>query len=42
VEQLVVEAKKLGLDLEEVTDAVARHWGRLEGMAPLGAGRRKE
>jgi len=26
VEQLVVEAKKLGLDLDEVTDAVARHW----------------
>jgi GntR family transcriptional regulator len=30
VEQLVVEAKRLGLDLEEVTGAVARHWSRLE------------
>src|ERR1700689_4598981 len=29
VEQLVVEAKRLGLDLDEVTDAVARHWDRL-------------
>jgi GntR family transcriptional regulator len=29
VEQLVVEAKKLGLSLEEVTDAVASHWLRL-------------
>ena len=26
VEQLVVEAKKLGLDLEELTDAIVQHW----------------
>jgi GntR family transcriptional regulator len=31
VEQLVVEAKKLGLDLEEVTGAVTEHWTRLDG-----------
>jgi GntR family transcriptional regulator len=40
VEQLVVEAKRLGLDLDEVTEAVARHWARLESAA-AGA-RRKE
>src|SRR5271170_4302020 len=31
LEQLVVEAKKLGLDLGDVTDAVERHWSRLNG-----------
>ncbi len=31
LEQLVVEAKKLGLDLEDVTTAVAQHWQRLDG-----------
>jgi hypothetical protein len=40
VEQLVVEAKRLGLDLDEITDAVARHWYRLEG--PAVGSRRKE
>jgi GntR family transcriptional regulator len=30
-EQLVVEAKKLGLDLEEVIGAVNEHWTRLDG-----------
>lgn len=40
VEQLVVEAKRLGLDLEEVTGAVERHWARLEEAAV--AMRRKE
>jgi hypothetical protein len=29
VEQLVVEAKRLGVELEEVQRAVARHWDRL-------------
>jgi GntR family transcriptional regulator len=29
LEQLVVEAKKLGLDLDEVSDALAGHWSRL-------------
>jgi GntR family transcriptional regulator len=41
LEQLVVEAKKLGLDLDEVTKAVAQHWWRLDGTQKL-AGRRKE
>lgn len=31
LEQLVVEAKKLGLKLNDVTDAVADHWHRLDG-----------
>jgi GntR family transcriptional regulator len=31
LEQLVVEAKKLGLTLEDVASAVAQHWKRLEG-----------
>lgn len=30
VEQLVVEAKKLGLTLEELQAAVTRHWKKLE------------
>jgi len=30
LEQLAVEAKKLGVDLEDVTTALARHWKRLE------------
>ncbi len=40
VEQIVVEAKKLGLDVEEVTDAIVQHWRRLDGMNK--AARRKE
>lgn len=31
LEQLVVEAKKLGLELEDVTDAIGQHWSRLDG-----------
>jgi GntR family transcriptional regulator len=31
LEQLVVEAKKLGLDLNRVVAAVTQHWLRLEG-----------
>ena len=31
LEQLVVEAKKLGLELDEVTFALTRHWQRLNG-----------
>ena|SRR5689334_499766 len=30
VEALVVEAKRLGLSLDEVTDAVSSHWSHLE------------
>jgi len=31
IEQLVVEAKKLGLDLQQVIDAIHQHWARLDG-----------
>ena len=34
VEQLVVEAKKLSMSLEEVTGALAAHWHRLEVPGP--------
>jgi GntR family transcriptional regulator len=42
VEELVVEAKRLGLDLDEVTSAVTRHWYRLDGEPKLVGTRRKE
>jgi GntR family transcriptional regulator len=31
LEQLVVQAKKLGLSLDDVTNAVSDHWERLDG-----------
>jgi GntR family transcriptional regulator len=31
LEQVVVEAMKLGLELDEVTDSLAEHWSRLGG-----------
>jgi GntR family transcriptional regulator len=40
LEQLVVEAKKLGLDLEEVTESLAEHWCRLDGMQSSARSRR--
>ena len=47
VEQLVVEAKKLGMELDDVLDAVSEHWERLGGskskaLAQNKGGRRKE
>ena len=33
LEQLVVEAMKLGLELDEVTDSLAEHWSHLGGTA---------
>jgi GntR family transcriptional regulator len=30
LEQLVVEAKKLGLDLNQITEAITQHWYRLD------------
>jgi GntR family transcriptional regulator len=39
LEQLVVEAKKLGLDLDKVTETLAQHWWRLDGTDKA---RRKE
>jgi GntR family transcriptional regulator len=32
LEQLIVEAKRLGLTFDEVTSAVAQHWKRLNGV----------
>ena len=40
LEQLVVEAKKLGLDLGQVTEALNQHWIRLDGNGK--SARRKE
>jgi GntR family transcriptional regulator len=37
VEQLAVEAKKLGMTLEEVTAALASHWRRLDSAGPMSA-----
>jgi GntR family transcriptional regulator len=31
IEQLVVEAKKMGIDLEDIVESVATHWRRLGG-----------
>lgn len=46
LEQLVVEAKKLGLHLADVSKALARHWERLDGRtkggnASVGKGARR-
>jgi GntR family transcriptional regulator len=41
LEQLVVEAKKLGLELSDVTDAVAQHWSRLDGAVVKAVNRRE-
>jgi GntR family transcriptional regulator len=44
VEQLVVEAKKLHMSLDQVTAALAEHWHRLDGSGveePAGKGARK-
>ncbi len=40
IEELVVEAKRLSLELEDVTDSIAQHWKRLrEKPAGDSAGR---
>ena len=39
LEQLVVEAKRLGLDRKEVAEAIDDHWNRLDGTSR--AARRK-
>jgi GntR family transcriptional regulator len=31
LEQLIVEAKRLGLTMDDVTSAVAQHWKHLDG-----------
>ncbi len=40
LEQLVVEAKHIGLDLEDVLHAVEQHWQRLDHSAALANGRK--
>jgi GntR family transcriptional regulator len=45
IEQVVVEARRLGLELDEVLDAVSAHWERIDpdstnAYAGEGAGRR--
>ena len=42
VEQLVVEAKKLSMSLEEVTSALTAHWRRLEAPDTAEKGGRKK
>ena len=37
IEQLVVEAKKLGIELEDVADSISGHWKRLAGAEGPGA-----
>jgi GntR family transcriptional regulator len=34
LEQLIVEAKNLGLSMDNVTSSVAQHWVRLDGKQP--------
>jgi GntR family transcriptional regulator len=34
IEQLVVEAKKLGIDLQDIVESVSAHWKRLGGSPP--------
>jgi GntR family transcriptional regulator len=34
LEQLIVEAKKLGMELDDVLTAVSRHWKRLGSIKP--------
>jgi len=41
LEQLAVEAKKIGLDLSDVQDALAQHWRRLSGEKGFGEKRNK-
>lgn len=39
LEQLVVEAKKLGMELEDVLGAVSRHWKRLDSSEAVELGK---
>lgn len=36
IEQLAVEARRVGLSLTDVTDALASHWKKLEGAGKTG------
>jgi len=39
LEGLVVEAKKLGMELDDVLSSVARHWERIGGMEAASSGK---
>ena len=41
IEELVVEAKRLGIGREEMLASIAAHWQRLSSDAPQGAGKAK-
>jgi GntR family transcriptional regulator len=42
IEELVVEAKRLGIDREEMLASISAHWQRLSGQAPEAAHRAAE
>ena len=39
IEQLVVEARKLGIGLDDMIESISRHWKRLGGETPDRGGR---
>ena len=41
IEQLVVEARKLGIELDDMIESISRHWKRLGGDTPDRGGRGK-
>jgi GntR family transcriptional regulator len=41
IEQLVVEARKLGIELDDMMESISRHWQRLVGDVPERGGRGK-
>lgn len=41
IEQLVVEARKLGIELDDMIESISRHWKQLGGDAPERGGRGK-
>ena len=41
IEQLVVEARKLGIALDDMVESISRHWKRLGGDAPERGGHGK-
>ena len=41
IEQLVVEARKLGVTVDDIIESISTHWKRLGGDAPERGGRSK-
>jgi GntR family transcriptional regulator len=41
IEQLVVEARKLGIELDDMVESISRHWKRLGGDVPAQGDRGK-